>query len=468
MRIQLIILFFSILLITSSIQSSWAEIFFPSTKVRLEGPSTYCIAIPTNELIESRSSDWIKLVEDSVLEWESNLKKAETGDASKWDMRTQVVSEEEENCDINIEFEDKPDLEDTVAGYFSWPPGKIVVYYLQPKICSGFIPCYDDTTLKSDEAIYAIVLHEMGHSLGLDHYVSDDNDVNKKWVSAKTSPPSVMIPTIPHDPSLLKVTDIDIQKVREIYGPNGFFGFSEETIPAPQPGFPKPPSEPLIPVTTIEALDISKKIIEVKSHDREIVTLSGKISEEEYHRGLPVIITLHKPDDSVEVLKITTTGTGYFETLLIFDKESPRGKYLTSASYNGHVDKNKDITFEVIDWKIDSSIEKTEPIFKSEDNSKSPEQIISNQEKIPSWIKNNAKWWANGQIEDRTFVLGIQHLVEHDIIKISNLQDVSKTSSEMPNWIKIIAGYWADDLIGEDEFIKSMQYLVSNGIIAIP
>jgi hypothetical protein len=30
---------------------------------------------------------------------------------------------------------------------------------------------------------------------------------------------------------------------------------------------------------------------------------------------------------------------------------------------------------------------------------------------IPSWIKNNAGWWADEQIDDVVFVQGIQYLV---------------------------------------------------------
>ena len=52
----------------------------------------------------------------------------------------------------------------------------------------------------------------------MDHYVSDDNDINKKWQTGNQSPPSSMIPTIPRNSGLLQITDIDVQKVREIYG----------------------------------------------------------------------------------------------------------------------------------------------------------------------------------------------------------------------------------------------------------
>ena len=37
---------------------------------------------------------------------------------------------------------------------------------------------------------------------------------------------------------------------------------------------------------------------------------------------------------------------------------------------------------------------------------------------IPSWIKNNAEWWAAGQIDDDSFVQGIQYLIKEDILKI--------------------------------------------------
>jgi len=35
---------------------------------------------------------------------------------------------------------------------------------------------------------------------------------------------------------------------------------------------------------------------------------------------------------------------------------------------------------------------------------------------VPEWIKNNAGWWSAGQIDDHTFVLGIEYLVENGII----------------------------------------------------
>jgi len=38
---------------------------------------------------------------------------------------------------------------------------------------------------------------------------------------------------------------------------------------------------------------------------------------------------------------------------------------------------------------------------------------------IPGWIKNNAGWWAEGQIDDSSFVTGLQWLISNGIMKIS-------------------------------------------------
>ena len=38
---------------------------------------------------------------------------------------------------------------------------------------------------------------------------------------------------------------------------------------------------------------------------------------------------------------------------------------------------------------------------------------------IPDWIKNNAGWWADGQIDDGSFVSGLQWLISNGIMSIN-------------------------------------------------
>ncbi|BDQ31442.1 peptidase [Nitrosopumilus zosterae] len=87
---------------------------------------------------------------------------------------------------------------------------------------------------------------------------------------------------------------------------------------------------------------------------------------------------------------------------------------------------------------------------------------------IPSWIKNNAGWWAAGQIGDDSFIQGIQFLIKENIMKIpSDTQDSSSVSNEIPSWIKNNAGWWAAGQIGDDSFIQGIQFLIKENIIKI-
>lgn len=87
---------------------------------------------------------------------------------------------------------------------------------------------------------------------------------------------------------------------------------------------------------------------------------------------------------------------------------------------------------------------------------------------IPSWIKNNAKWWSEGTIGDNDFVQGIQYLINQKIIKIPPTTPGSSTGSNViPEWIKRSAGWWADGTITDTDFVQGIQYLITNGIIKL-
>jgi hypothetical protein len=46
------------------------------------------------------------------------------------------------------------------------------------------------------------------------------------------------------------------------------------------------------------------------------------------------------------------------------------------------------------------------------------ESTAQNESNIPEWIKNNAGWWANGKIDDKTFATGIEFLVKIGLIVV--------------------------------------------------
>jgi hypothetical protein len=86
---------------------------------------------------------------------------------------------------------------------------------------------------------------------------------------------------------------------------------------------------------------------------------------------------------------------------------------------------------------------------------------------IPIWVKNNAAWWSEQQIDDDDFIAGIEYLIKNGVINIPGVEVTGSDSTEIPDWIKNNAGWWSESLITDDDFIEAMQWLISNGVIQI-
>jgi hypothetical protein len=108
-------------------------------------------------------------------------------------------------------------------------------------------------------------------------------------------------------------------------------------------------------------------------------------------------------------------------------------------------------------------------VQQSQDNQShtSTPNISTSSVSIPSWVRNNAKWWSEGQVGDSEFVKGMQYLVQQGIITVQATQVSSNPSQGIPSWVKSTAKWWADGHVSDDEFIKAIQYLINNGIIQV-
>ena len=93
------------------------------------------------------------------------------------------------------------------------------------------------------------------------------------------------------------------------------------------------------------------------------------------------------------------------------------------------------------------------------------------EDAVPSWIKNNAGWWATDQIDDFTFAQGIGFLIKNKIIQINDLPTTTdgeiaiEKDITIPSWIKNNAGWWASDVISDSDFLYGIKFLVENNII---
>lgn len=88
---------------------------------------------------------------------------------------------------------------------------------------------------------------------------------------------------------------------------------------------------------------------------------------------------------------------------------------------------------------------------------------------IPSWIKNNAKWFGDGTIGQSDFTKGIEFMIKEKIMNIPDLPTASSEVSETktPDWVKNNAKWWADGQISDQDFVKGIQFLVEKGIIKV-
>ncbi|QUC65705.1 peptidase [Nitrosopumilus sp. K4] len=108
------------------------------------------------------------------------------------------------------------------------------------------------------------------------------------------------------------------------------------------------------------------------------------------------------------------------------------------------------------------------PIFAGEGSTTIPPVITPPAQNIPAWIKNNAGWWAEGAIDDNSFVQGIQFLIKEGIMKIPpTTQGAGSGSNEIPAWIKNNAGWWAEGAIDDNSFVQGIQFLIKEGIMKI-
>ena len=85
---------------------------------------------------------------------------------------------------------------------------------------------------------------------------------------------------------------------------------------------------------------------------------------------------------------------------------------------------------------------------------------------IPAWVKDIAKFWYQGSIDDDTFIGTLKYLIQHEILILPET-DTKSTESEIPAWVKNTAGWWADNKIGDEAFVNALQYLIEIGVIQV-
>ena len=106
-----------------------------------------------------------------------------------------------------------------------------------------------------------------------------------------------------------------------------------------------------------------------------------------------------------------------------------------------------------------------------------PNSSAQEETQIPNWVKNNAGWWAANEISEKEFLIGIEYLINNNIIFIPFIpcslaaataaSDPTLEAKLVPDWVKNTAGWWATDQIEDADFINGIKYLIDRTILGI-
>ncbi len=117
----------------------------------------------------------------------------------------------------------------------------------------------------------------------------------------------------------------------------------------------------------------------------------------------------------------------------------------------------------------------SDPDYKKWFDSQFPGQtirdIVISSEKIqnivPAQIKETARMWASGQLQDSNFASAIEQLIQNDVIQNESVSAASPGNNPIPDWVKNNARWWSDGLITENDFLFGIEELLRRGIIEL-
>jgi len=541
-------LVFSILFVFSN--TAFADTLFMTNEYKLAHDPTICILEPEDKNIPEIGKKLVKETENAIVDWEAKLKDT-TRERYGWNLESKVIKLNEINaydfskCDIQIHFKDQPDNEEekfstlglTFLDEKTYSP-IVEIYYLQidpgiemQEIQEGRIiyywyeyhPSYLNIP-RSTEQLAFIIRHEIGHAMGLGHYMVYDKSTKDSWDSGSVPPPSVMIPEVPEYVMHAGISPLDLKKMVSIYGYKGFGNISgngSKIHTISTPNLLKSYESKKVGFSIDYPADWKLDTKQNFEEDNLMVSFADNLQNQYGYLGVELFRNSENNtlSDTDYLEHLTESAKEYCESLTIKvekskcsnfslmdskviqvdDKKAYQIKYFNqffdskgdfSPIINIHTVIPADDNIWIINalyssfvqsdfaGEIDSSINsfkiKSDKIsiptnsakgIETQDTTKNETSVNST---VPVWIKNNAKWWSDGNMDDKTFVIGIQYLLKNKIIHISETSESSGQSEQkIPDWIKNNAKWWSDGKITEIEFLKGIEYLVKVGIIKI-
>lgn len=89
---------------------------------------------------------------------------------------------------------------------------------------------------------------------------------------------------------------------------------------------------------------------------------------------------------------------------------------------------------------------------------------------IPNWVKQNVKWWSDGITSDKEFVNTMGFLVKEKIISVNIPMNIDGSilvndNLQIPNWLRNNAKWWSDGSIQDSDFTSGVEFMIKQKII---
>ena len=132
----------------------------------------------------------------------------------------------------------------------------------------------------------------------------------------------------------------------------------------------------------------------------DVITISGNVSKYDEDRKLRIVV-FDQDRKLVVNEKISVNSDSTFSYELTSDAKFSEGEHTMRVQYG-----SSKVTVEQTSFMINSG-------------DSMPLEKVASDTAIPTWVKNNAGWWADGSIDDGSFVQGIQFMIKEGLMRVS-------------------------------------------------
>lgn len=327
MVLKVLIAFLIIVLVITLLQSTaFASEGFEAYYFRVIHSPTVCALEPAVQPFPSLWEILRTETEHAVIDWNEHLN-AGFQTSKLWTIKLLVVPYEQQqsydysNCDIKMIYLKEFEKENANYQGLTYPfaNGKSEVHILYTirtweltqtiengRIVENYVPRYDN--FASPSIIATTIRHEIGHAIGLGHYLMGSQEVVKIFETNTGFAPSIMVRFIPEKSENYLITQLDVDQVKLEY-PHGFDGEKQEHL-----GF-----------VTVDQYDVIVSRYTKPSQ----VKIYGIVEP----RGGAVVLMITKPDGTTDQIDSYVTSKGEFAFPMVFDKSSSKGAYEISGKY---------------------------------------------------------------------------------------------------------------------------------------